>query len=389
MSTEEDRDSLGMGTGGRDQASVQDRARTADNPRTLWSDGSDAPDGGRQVLSSRVREENAQEEDQLSADSGAVSSQGAETAPSPSHMGGSGSTEAKAGPRAMPGSDRSDGATPEGSERGQGANDGDDDGGRGWKVAEDILLWAAWLVMVGFNAYAEAFRFNGTTTKAVAAKARVWLMPAGYTFAIWGVIYIALAVWLVRFCLGGPSRKRLWVLPFTLSGIVFVATCCLNVAWLALWHLDKPLPALVVIFVLTCMVWLLYSLVRRDATKAGTPTAARLLDWVPLSLYASWLSVASLVNAAYLLVRMGSNVSDVLQGFATIIVVGLLFVVSFLMFQKLRDWVFGLVMAWSAIGIGIQVFAIFPPMGVIVVAVAAIGTAVTFFPWNKFTLTRR
>ena len=260
--------------------------------------------------------------------------------------------------------------------------------GRGWKLFEDILLWVAWVAMVGFNGYAEVYHFNGTTVGGLARKVDLWIMPAGYVFAIWGVIYIALAIWLFRFCLAGPSRKRLGFLPFTLSGLLFVATCCLNIAWLALWHMERNFWALVIILILTVLAWMLYALVRRDATKAGTPTAAKALDWIPLSIYASWLSVATLVNAGYMVVA-GHKVSNAVQGFATIIVVGALLAVAYLMNRHGKDWVFGLVVIWACLGIGIRIFSFAAAMGVLVIALTAVGAFLVYFPWSKFRLVRR
>ena len=260
--------------------------------------------------------------------------------------------------------------------------------GRGWKLFEDILLWVAWVAMVGFNGYAEVYHFNGTTVGGLARKVDLWIMPAGYVFAIWGVIYIALAIWLFRFCLAGPSRKRLGFLPFTLSGLLFVATCCLNIAWLALWHMERNFWALVIILILTVLAWMLYALVRRDATKAGTPTAAKALDWIPLSIYASWLSVATLVNAGYMVVA-GHKVGSAVQGFATIIVVGALLAVAYLMNRHGKDWVFGLVVIWACLGIGIRIFSFAAAMGVLVIALTAVGAFLVYFPWDKFRLVRR
>ncbi|MBI0048285.1 TspO/MBR family protein [Bifidobacterium choladohabitans] len=260
--------------------------------------------------------------------------------------------------------------------------------GRGWKLFEDILLWVAWVAMVGFNGYAEVYHFNGTTVGGLARKVDLWIMPAGYVFAIWGVIYIALAIWLFRFCLAGPSRKRLGFLPFTLSGLLFVATCCLNIAWLALWHMERNFWALVIILILTVLAWMLYALVRRDATEAGTPTAAKALDWIPLSIYASWLSVATLVNAGYMVVA-GHRVGNAVQGFATIIVVGALLAVAYLMNRHGKDWVFGLVVIWACLGIGIRIFSFAAAMGVLVIALTAVGAFLVYFPWSRFRLVRR
>lgn len=389
-------------TGDRDQASA--------NPRRLWSDEAEDPVEEARRTSPAMREQEAAESTGRSPASVRQAQPEAENRsekPSQTVRGNSNSADDRKADDSAGAAKTEDGPSgnsgrgKEGSETGRKSGgdpskrreaketDHDDKEDRSWKLFEDVLLWAAWLIMVAFNGYAEVFKFNGTTTGAIAKSVNVWLMPAGYVFAIWGVIYIALAVWLVRFSLAGPSRKKLGFLPFTLSGLIFVVTCCLNIAWLIFWHLDQGLISLIIIAVLTLLVWMLYALVRRDATKAGTPVVAKTLDWAPLSLYGSWLSVATLVNAAYAIIKSDTRVSNVLQGFATVIVVGLLLALAFLMMQKMSDWVFGLVVIWACLGIGISIFSFAAALGVLVIAMTAIGALIVYFPWNRFTLTRR
>ena len=388
-----------------------------DNPRRLWTDDEDpverakrtspAMQGGQSTSGSSSAAQESRNEN--SASSGASTSNS-----STSNSAGSGSSSSSAAAkqsgdsskkastektsadetasRGEKGSDNSSTKAAQESNQtkrqGQPEKEQESSKGRGWKLFEDILLWVAWVAMVGFNGYAEVYHFNGTTVGGLARKVDLWIMPAGYVFAIWGVIYIALAIWLFRFCLAGPSRKRLGFLPFTLSGLLFVATCCLNIAWLALWHMERNFWALVIILILTVLAWMLYALVRRDATKAGTPTAAKALDWIPLSIYASWLSVATLVNAGYMVVA-GHKVGSAVQGFATIIVVGALLAVAYLMNRHGKDWVFGLVVIWACLGIGIRIFSFAAAMGVLVIALTAVGAFLVYFPWDKFRLVRR
>ena len=385
-----------------------------DNPRRLWTDDEDPVERAK-------RTSPAMQGSQSNTDSSSKSSTAAGSATAAGNSGNSSSASSAATtPNSSNSNSSSSGSSPSGAATKQSgdsskkssagdtgaeetANGGgtrsdrsgneneaaqESSKGRGWKLFEDILLWVAWVAMVGFNGYAEVYHFNGTTVGGLARKVDLWIMPAGYVFAIWGVIYIALAIWLFRFCLAGPSRKRLGFLPFTLSGLLFVATCCLNIAWLALWHMERNFWALVIILILTVLAWMLYALVRRDATEAGTPTAAKALDWIPLSIYASWLSVATLVNAGYMVVA-GHRVGNAVQGFATIIVVGALLAVAYLMNRHGKDWVFGLVVIWACLGIGIRIFSFAAAMGVLVIALTAVGAFLVYFPWNKFRLVRR
>ena len=385
-----------------------------DNPRRLWTDDEDPVERAK-------RTSPAMQGSQSNSDSSSKSSTAAGSATAAGNSGNSSSASSAATtPNSSNSNSSSSGSSPSGTATKQSgdsskkssagdtgaeetANGGgtrsdrsgneneaaqESSKGRGWKLFEDILLWVAWVAMVGFNGYAEVYHFHGTTVGGLARKVDLWIMPAGYVFAIWGVIYIALAIWLFRFCLAGPSRKRLGFLPFTLSGLLFVATCCLNIAWLALWHMERNFWALVIILILTVLAWMLYALVRRDATKAGTPTAAKALDWIPLSIYASWLSVATLVNAGYMVVA-GHKVGSAVQGFATIIVVGALLAVAYLMNRHGKDWVFGLVVIWACLGIGIRIFSFAAAMGVLVIALTAVGAFLVYFPWSRFRLVRR
>jgi len=61
------------------------------------------------------------------------------------------------------------------------------------RVSTRLLVLAAYLVMVLVNALANILPLNGVTTGEVSDSYPNLFAPAGLTFAIWGVIYLALA----------------------------------------------------------------------------------------------------------------------------------------------------------------------------------------------------
>ena len=126
----------------------------------------------------------------------------------------------------------------------------------------------------------EATRLGGTTSGEVANLRYVWFMPAGYVFSIWGLIYVALIVWLVQYTRDAPNRVR----RFGFVALLFVVSCALNVAWLALFHFLQVYVGLFVIAALWAVMAALYVTVRRTMkTAAGR---------VPISIYAAWVTVA-------------------------------------------------------------------------------------------------
>ena len=49
------------------------------------------------------------------------------------------------------------------------------------------------IVTVAINGAANALPINGQTTAEISDRFRVFVIPAGYVFAIWGLIYLGLA----------------------------------------------------------------------------------------------------------------------------------------------------------------------------------------------------
>lgn len=65
------------------------------------------------------------------------------------------------------------------------------------KSSIKILVLVTFLVMVAINALANILPINGQTTGGVSDSYKNLFAPAGITFAIWGLIYLALAAYTI------------------------------------------------------------------------------------------------------------------------------------------------------------------------------------------------
>ena len=85
------------------------------------------------------------------------------------------------------------------------------------------------------NILASALPLNGQNTGEISNRFQVYFVPAGYVFAIWGLIYIGWIAFAVYQFLPAqkesPRLRRLGYL-FALSGIA-------NAAWLFCWHYNQ------------------------------------------------------------------------------------------------------------------------------------------------------
>src|SRR5687768_1800778 len=122
--------------------------------------------------------------------------------------------------------------------------------------------------------------------------------PAGFTFSIWGLIYIALVV----FCAfhlfaafrqtesASPNKKLRNTYPW------FILNNLATVAWLIAWTNESILLSVVLIIVqLVTLIVLHNRLCIHDAT---TPMRIKLCTQFPISIYFGWITVATVANIA-------------------------------------------------------------------------------------------
>lgn len=152
-----------------------------------------------------------------------------------------------------------------------------------------ILTLVAALAFVGLSYTAPDFR-GYTTDQLPFAEARPAVQPAGYAFAIWGVIY----AWLVVSAGYGLLRRAedpawdAYRWPLILS-------TALGAGWLYVAVRDAALATAMIWAMLGLALWALARAPHRD------PWLAR----VPIGLYAGWLTAASFVSLGVWLAGAG------------------------------------------------------------------------------------
>lgn len=242
-------------------------------------------------------------------------------------------------------------------------------------VIRQLITVVTFLVTLAVNGAANALPINGQGTGEISDRFSVYVVPAGYVFAIWGVIYVLLGVFTVWQALPGnranPVARAIGLLPATAN--------VLNTAWMLLFHYEY--------FVLTVpvMVALLLTLVathlrlweHRSELRGATFWAVR----VPFSVYLGWITVATIANIAQTgqaleIDPAGIDPAIIASG---VLLVGLLIAVRFV--TQFGDAAYGFVIAWAYAGVavkeaGTQPVAVVAAAGAVVVAVLAVWAAV-------------
>jgi hypothetical protein len=204
-----------------------------------------------------------------------------------------------------------------------------------------VLAVVAYVFMVAMNAAATTLPLNNQTTNEISDRYDTLFAPIGFTFAIWGVIYLLLGVYSVYQLV----RDHPWIPRITPW---FIASSLLNGLWIIAWHYEVLWGALVIIIGLLITLARINTVTTRGRAGVATTLALRL----PFSVYFGWVSVATVANASALLVQWGWRGGELLNEQAwTVLIVIVATVIGVLVTLVNSSAAFGLVFVWALWGI--------------------------------------
>jgi len=195
------------------------------------------------------------------------------------------------------------------------------------------------------NILASALPLNGQNTGEISDRFQVYFVPAGYVFAIWGIIYIGwIAFAIYQYLPAQKESPRLRNL-----GYLFALSGVFNAAWLFCWHYN--LFGLSVLVMLTLLGLLVASYLRLNVAKTPVTTAEKWCVDIPFSVYLGWISVATIANITdwlYSVNWTGFGITPQSWAVIMLIVASLL---GLLVTLSRRDSGFAFVLVWSFAGI--------------------------------------
>lgn len=204
------------------------------------------------------------------------------------------------------------------------------------------------IIALTVNGLANALPLNGRMTGAISDSFAVYFVPAGYVFAIWGIIYIGLLAFGIYQAL--PSQRenpRLRSL-----GYWFALSCLANSVWIFFWH--YLLFPLTLIAMLTLLVSLIVIYQRLRIGRAPVSAVERWTVNVPFSVYLGWITVATIANVTDLLEYWKWNGFGLSGPVWAVILLAVASAVAYLIAQMRRDVAYLLVLVWAFIGIAVK-----------------------------------
>ena len=212
-----------------------------------------------------------------------------------------------------------------------------------------ILNLLGFLGTVVVNALAVILPINNITTGELSDLYPNLFVPAGLTFAIWGLIYVLLGIFVVYPLIPSVRRDAQKVDFVQRIGPLFFISCIANIGWIFAWHYQVlPLSLVLMLVLLGC---LLAIYLRLNVGKSEAPKAKKYLVHLPFSVYLGWITIATIANVTALMVDINWNAWGLGEQFwaVAVIIVGIAIALSILFTRK--DIFYCLVVDWAILGI--------------------------------------
>jgi hypothetical protein len=204
------------------------------------------------------------------------------------------------------------------------------------------------LVTLVVNVLADVLPINGLGTGQISDRFKVYFVPAGYVFSIWGLIYLGLIAFAIyqalpSQCENPRLQKTGWWI--SLGGLA-------NIAWIFLWHYEKFALTLIAMLVLLATLMITYQ--RMGIGRNKVSTAERYTTHLTFSIYLGWITVATIANITELLDYLKWNGFGIAPEIWMGIVLAAVLVITVLMNYNRQDIAYAAVILWALAGITVK-----------------------------------
>ncbi len=215
-------------------------------------------------------------------------------------------------------------------------------------IVRQITVVLTILITLFVNGLANALPLNGMNTGQISDQFKVYFVPAGYVFSIWGLIYLGLIAFAIFQALGSQRenpRLRATGWWISLGGVA-------NSAWIFFWHYQ--LFPLTLVAMLVLLSTLIITYLRLGVARSQVTPAEKWTTHLTFSIYLGWITVATVANVTSLLDYLKWDGFGVAPEIWMEIVLTTVLVIAALMNFTRRDIAYTAVILWALAGISVK-----------------------------------
>lgn len=225
-----------------------------------------------------------------------------------------------------------------------------------------ILNFIALLLHIAMSAAVQTKQFNNRDVAEVSNMFPTLFTPAGFTFSIWGIIYLTLMAMCIHHIAVSFRQNASHAdnKAITKMGGWFILNNIATAAWLYVWtHLQIAIAEILIVIQLISLV-AIHS--RLDIYAINRPLSNKIFTQVPLSIYLGWISIATIANTAVYLTSLHWSGWGLPADAWTLIMIIIALVLSIAMIFLRDNVFFALVVVWALAGIFFRQHQTYYPM---------------------------
>jgi hypothetical protein len=222
-------------------------------------------------------------------------------------------------------------------------------------MVRQITVVLITLITIVINILANALPINGLNTGQISDTFKVYFVPAGYVFSIWGIIYIGLIAYVVYQAL--PAQRANPRLQSTGWWVVLGGLA--NCAWIFLWQYEQFVGTVGAMLILLSSLIMVYLRLGIGQTKVSTGETWTVR--IPFSIYLGWITVATVADIGDVLWFVKWNQFGISAAAWMVVILGAVLIIAGLMNFLRRDVAYALVILWALAGIAVR----FPQAGIV------------------------
>jgi len=234
-----------------------------------------------------------------------------------------------------------------------------------------ILNFISVILIIAVSYISQTGIINGNTMGSLSAEYYNLFTPAGYAFAIWGIIFL----WLLGF--SGYQLFQAFSAKNDLkflrnSGYWFLIANLANAGWVIAWL--NEFTGLSVLLMFLIMFSLIKVILNTNMERWDAPLKIIAFSWWPICLYSGWIAVASIANVSAYLSKIGWTAPFFGEEIWTVIIIAVAVFINIAIIWRRNMREFAAVGVWALIAIYFRHFGEIP-----LIAYSALIGAVAIF----------
>jgi hypothetical protein len=198
------------------------------------------------------------------------------------------------------------------------------------------------------NFLAVSLPINNKTTGELSDAYPNYFVPAGFTFSIWGIIYLLMLGFVVYQGYSYLKKSELSLKLIEKIGVLFFANCIANALWIIAWHYEQVGLSLFIMLFLLFSLIKIYNIISEQRPLALTDN---IFIHLFFSIYLGWISVATIANVTTLIVSSGWSANASVQASWSSAMVIVAMVLGIVMIFSKQDIAYAGVIIWAIYGI--------------------------------------